>query len=181
MEQLQQQVFEETEKLIGKFSFAKVVIYTLISAILIVGLMLLLGFQVDTFMISFALAASFIYSFFRDYFTTRYSKKMMYFFYDYMKQKKPRIDLYIPLLQKTRQGYFLKKASLYFDGGDLYLEAFNQVKSKAIQDSISVKLGRDFGLDSFNVDGNPVTVTYEARLMDGEIKFSVVNNTELIN
>ncbi len=182
MDHLQARVFEETEKLVGTFSVIRVLVYTIISALLIVVLLFAFSFPVDTFTVLFAVALSFVYSFARDFFVTRYSKKMMYSYYNYLLEKKPGIDLYIPLFQKTRQGIFLKKASLYFDKGELYLEAFNQQKSrKRPEDSISVKKGRDFALDQFNLDGNPNIVTYEARLMQTDLKFSLVNIKEVID
>ncbi|MBI9009796.1 MAG: hypothetical protein JEZ05_07180 [Tenericutes bacterium] len=181
MEKLQEQIFSLTEKIVGRFSFVRVVIYTLISAIIILLLLLAFSFPIDLFTVLFAIALSFVYSALRDFFMARYSRKMMYTYYEYLKEKKPGIELYIPLFQKTKQGTLLKKASLYFDKGDLYLEAFNQVKSKRPEESISVKRGRDFSLDHFNLDGNPEIVNYQAKLMDGEINFSLVNITELVN
>lgn len=181
MESLQEQIFNETETLIGKFSLGRVLIYTLASAIIIILLLLAFSFPIDLFTVLFAIALSFVYSFLRDFFMAKYSRKMMYTYYEYLKEKKPGIDLYIPLFQKTKQGMLLKKASLYFDNGELFLEAFNQVKSKRPEESISVKRGRDFSLDHFDLDGNPKIVNYQARLMEGEINFSLVNITELVN
>ncbi len=181
MERLQEQIFSETEKLIGKLSLVRVLIYTLVSAIIITLLFLAFSFPVDLPTVLFAIALSFVYSFLRDFFMAKYSKKMMYTYYNYLKEKKPGIELYIPLFQRTKQGTLLKKASLYFDEGELYLEAFNQIKSKRPAESISVKKGRDFSLDHFNLDADSKIVNYQAKLMDGEINFSIVNITELIN
>ena len=180
MERLQEEIFNLTEKIVGRFSLAKVLIYTLVSAIIIVLLLLAFSFPVDTFTILFAIALSFVYSALRDFFMAKYSRKMMYTYYNFLKEKKPGIELYVPLFQKTKQGTLLKKASLYFDKGELYLEAFNQIKSKRPEESISVKKGRDFSLDHFNLDANTEIVNYQAKLMEGEINFSLVNIDELI-
>ena len=115
MKQLQDKIFAETEKLVGTFSILRVLIYTLISAAIIIALLFAFSFPVDLYTGSFALLISFVYSFVRDFFLTKYSKKVMYGYYEYLKEKKPRIELYIPIFQRTRQGIFLKKAGLYLD------------------------------------------------------------------
>ncbi len=182
MKQLQERVFEATENLVGKFSIPRVLLYTVVSAAIIVGLLAAFSFPVDIFSISFAILISFIYSFVRDFFMARYTKKMMHSYHSYLKEKKHGVDLFIPIFQKTRQGIFLKKAGLYFDKGELYMEAFNQNKSKARpEDSISIKQGKDFVLDLFVVDNNPNIINYQGRLMDSEYQFSIVNIKEVID
>lgn len=182
MKELQKQIFDETEKLVGKFSFIRAIVYTVISAGIILLILLALSYPIDVYSISFAVGISFIYSVTRDIFLTKYSKKTMYAFYDFLLKKKPDITLYIPLFEKTRQGVMLKKASLYIDNNEVYMEAFNQHRKRNTPpESISIKRGRDFALDAFNHDESDKIITYQARLMQKELRFSLVNIKEVIN
>lgn len=182
MNNLQEQIFKDTEKLVGTFSLMKVVVYTIISTGIILLLLLVLSFPIDLYTGGFVLGISLIYSFVRDFFMTRYSKKMMYSYYNYLKEKKPRISLYIPMFQKTRQGFFLKKASLYFDNTDLFMEAFNQQKSRSRpEDSISIKQGADLSLDRNFPEYKNRIVTFQGRLMDNDYQFSIVNIKEVLD
>lgn len=185
MERLQEEVLAKTEKLVGQFNILRVLIYTAISGVLILLILWAIGVAIfeDYRIIIFAFGLSLAYSFFRDFFITRYSRKMMYSYYEYLKRKKPKIELYIPLFQKTNSGMLLKKSALFIDNNELYLEAFNQQRSKKEpDDSISVKRGRDFAIDNITLDKEaPRYVNYQARLMDGDIRFSIVYIKEIID
>jgi len=185
MERLQEEVLAKTEKLVGRFNVLRVIIYTVVSAVLILLILWALGVAIfeDLTISLFVFGISLAYSFFRDFFITRYSRKMMYSYYEYLKRKKPKIELYIPLFQKTRSGILLKKSALYIDKGELYLEAFNQQRSKKEpDDSISVKRGRDFVIDKVEIDKDaPKYVNYQARLMEGDVNFSVIYIKKLID
>jgi len=182
MNQIQEQIFKDTEKLVGTFSLIKVVIYTLISSGIIILLLYVLSFPVDLYTISFVLGISLVYSFVRDFFMTKYSKKIMYNYYNYLKEKKPRIGIYVPIFARTRQGFFLKKAAIYFDNDQLFMEAFNQQKSRNRPEaSISIKLGKDFSLDRNFPEYKNKIVTFQGRLMETDYQFSMVNITEVIS
>lgn len=183
MERLQEEILAKTEKLVGRFNILRVLIYTAISAGLILIILWALSFPIEWFTILFVVGISLAYSFFRDFFITKYSRKMMYSYYEYLKRKKPKIELYIPLFQKTNSGILLKKSALFLDKGELYLEAFNQQRSKKEpDDSISVKCGKDFVIDKVDFDKEaPKYVNYQARLMEGDVRFSVIYVKEIID
>ncbi len=182
MSKLQEQIFEQTEKLVGRFNLMRVVTLALISAlIIIIFLYAFLGTVEWQYWLA-VIVISFLYSIFRDYFVSKYSRKVMHTYHAYMMEKKPRIELYIPMFSKTSQGMILKKAALYYDNGELYMEAFNQYKTgNKPQESITIKAGKDFGLDVFQTDKQNRYVTYKARLMDTDYDFSIVNIKDLID
>jgi len=182
MNNLQERIFKDTEKLVGTFSLMKVVVYTIISTGIILLLLLVLSFPIDLYTGGFVLGISLVYSFVRDFFMTRYSKKVMYTYYNYLKEKKPRIGLYVPMFQKTRQGFFLKKASIYFDNNEMYMEAFNQQKNRnRPEDSISIKQGVDLSLDRNFLEYKNKIITFQGRLMDTDYQFSIVNIKEVLD
>ncbi|XMB72487.1 hypothetical protein RJI07_00950 [Mycoplasmatota bacterium WC30] len=182
MEQLQERVFEATKNLVGKISITRVMLYTVLSSAVIIALLFALSFPVDPFSIGFAVLISFAYSFIRDSFISRYTKRTMQSFYNYLLEKKPDVELFIPIFEKSRQGIFLRKTGLYFHNNELYLEAFNQNKVKAVpEDSISIKEGKDFALDFFVIDNNPDIVNYQGKLMGNDYQFSIVNIKEVLD
>ena len=125
---------------------------------------------------------SMLYSYLRDFSITRYSAKQLDKFYDYAEEKFDDLDLYIPLLEKTYQGYFLKRAALIINDGSLIIEAFRQ-KRKKDQDqiSISVKHGEKFVIDYMNVDKNNKSITIDSTFSGQYYRFSVINHPKLLD
>ncbi|MBN2540551.1 MAG: hypothetical protein JXB08_03395 [Bacilli bacterium] len=182
MKKLQSQVFEQTEKLVAKFNLLRVVTLALISALIIIIFLFAFMGTVEWMYWLLVIGVSFLYSLFRDYFVTKYSKRVMHTYHAYMLEKKPRIETYIPMFSKTSQGMILKKAALYFDNGELYMEAFNQYKSgNKPQESITIKAGKDLVLDAYQIEKQSRYVTYTATLMETDYNFSIVYIKELID
>jgi hypothetical protein len=175
MEELQKQVFYNTEKLIAKVNLKRTVILALITASLIVALLVVFKFTLDVYFVVFAILISLFYSFMRELMITRKSRKALYRYYNYVKEIKPNMDLYIPVFERTRQGNFLRKSALFFENKKLYMEAFYHTKSRTIpSDSITIEYKKDFALDQFKLDKKLNVVDYQARLSKGEITFSMV-------
>lgn len=182
MKQLQDKVFAQTEKLIAQFSIWRVIFLFALSTGLLFVLLWALGVTFDLLTISVVVGLSLIYSFSRDVFMTKYTKKVMYSYYEYMIEKKPKIELYIPIFVKTGQGFILKKAALYIDKGKLYMEAYNQNKrGNKPSESITIDTGINFQIDAYYFKKDERFVTYKADLMATHYEFSVVNIQELID
>lgn len=182
MNKLQEEVFAVSKKLISKFNAVRVLIYSLVSIGAVILVLVIIQIPLDIYNISFIIALSLIYSFIRDYSIARYSIKQMDKFYQYLKQKQNNISLYIPILEKNYQGYFLKKAAIYFKDDELYLEAFKQRRSrKDNQDSITVKYGREFSLTLNQLDKQGKVMIFHGFLMDTDYSFSIVNIPEVID
>jgi hypothetical protein len=182
MNKLQDEVFAVSKKLISKFNAVRVLIYSLVSVGAVILVLVIIQIPLDIYNISFIIALSLIYSFIRDYSIARYSIKQMDKFYQYLKQKQNNISLYIPILEKNYQGYFLKKAAIYFKDDELYLEAFKQRRSrKDSQDSITVKYGREFSLTLNQLDKQGKVMIFHGFLMDTDYSFSIVNIPEVID
>ncbi len=182
MEKLQQEIFAKTEKLIAQFSILRVLFLATLSAGLILILLLALSFGIDIYTVLFVVGISLAYSFLRDFFMTRYTKKVMHTYHDYLKELKPRVQLYIPVFAKTGQGFILKKAALYIDNGSLFMEAYNQHKRGNKPDqSISIKAGGDFIIEAYYLKKDERFVTYRGSLMETPYEFSIVNVKELVD
>lgn len=182
MDRLQKRILDETEKLIASFSWVRFAIFTGVSIAIILLVLWALAFPMELFTVLFAVGISVVYNFFKEFFSSKYSRNVLYTYYNYLLQKRPGIELYVPLFQKNRQGIFLKRASLFFENGELYLEAFNQRKARrGPDDSISVKQGKDFSLGAFYLEQKGRIANYQARLIDADLKISLINIKEVID
>lgn len=181
MNRLQTEIFNQTKSLIGTVNLIRIFFYTLVSAamlLIVLGLfnMLSLEMAILTFGISL------LYSFLRDLSITRYSAGQLNKYYDYADDKFKNMTLYIPLLEKTYQGYFLKRAALIIDDGRLYLEAFRQKRSqKQDQISISVLYGEKFIIDYQQVDKNMKSITIDSTFSGQYYRFSIVNQQGILD
>ncbi|MCF7923844.1 MAG: hypothetical protein K9L64_01905 [Candidatus Izimaplasma sp.] len=181
MSRLQEDVFQQTKNLVGKVNLFRIILYTLISAVIIIAVLYLFDyFTIEVVFI--ILIMSLLYSFLRDFSITKYSAKQMQVLYNYSLEKHGDIDLYIPVFKKSRQGYLLKRSALIIKDGELFLEAFKQKRSKKQQQvSISVKYGEKFVIDFQKVDKNGKTITFDSTFATQYYRFSIVNNKEALN
>lgn len=181
MNKLQDEVFVQTKSLTGTVNPLRIFLYTLISSIMLVVVLAL--FNMLTLPMVFVIVAiSFLYSVLRDYSISKYSNKQMLKYYDYTVEKHDNLELYIPLLEKTFQGYFLKRAALIIEDGQLYIEAFRQRKNdKQDQLSIPVKYGDKFVIDRQSVDKNHKSITLDSTFAGQYYRFTIVNNKTAID
>ena len=181
MNKLQEEIFLLTKKLTGQINIIRIFLYTLVtSTMLVVALSIfgLLTWQIALISVGISL----LYSYVRDYFITKYSNKQMYKFYDHAKAEHDDLALYVPLLEKSFQGYFLKRAALLIDKNQLYLEAFRQRKNdKQDQISIPVKYGDRFVIDHEKVDKSMKTVTMDSTFSGQYYRFSIVNHQQALS
>ncbi len=181
MNKLQTEIFTLTKKLVSSFNFVRVFIYSFVSIAAVILVLVIVGIPLDIYNISFIVVLSLIYSFVRDYTIARYSIKQMDKYYEYLIKKQDKVSIYMPILEKNYQGYFVKKAALYFKDDELYLEAFKQRRSKKDSpDSITVKYGKEFSITMNQVDKGNQVVIFHGFLMDTDYSFSIVNIPEVI-
>ncbi len=180
MSKLQNEIFVQTKSLTGTVNPLRIFLYTLISSIMLVVVLAL--FNMITWPMTFVIIAiSFLYSILRDYSITKYSNKQMIKYYNYTLDKHDDLELYVPLLEKTFQEYFLKRAALVIENGQLYIEAFRQRKNdKQDQLSIPVKYGDKFVIDRQSVDKNHKSITLDSTFAGQYYRFTIVNNKEAI-
>jgi hypothetical protein len=180
MDKLQEQIFTESKNLIKRFNLMRFLLYFFVSVTVIIVILLILS-MLDWYNTVFVLILSLLYSFIRDYMIARYSIKTLDRFYQYLIDKDPEVEIFIPVLERNYQGYFLKKTALYFKNDELYLEAFKQTSSKRDkQDSITVRYGKDFNITGSQIDKAGKVYLFESFLMDTNYKFSLANVPEII-
>lgn len=177
---LQKEILDATKKVISRKSFLLTLIHTLISTIIIVIVIYLLYKEIDIYTLGLAFVISLFYTSLRGIFQSAYSKSTMNNFYDYLKETKPGLELYIPIFQETRQGTLIKKSVLYVDKGKLYFEAFSRIQKKRPIKSVAVRKGKDFTIDIVNVNPKTNIVDVNARLNNGGISFSFINHPEVV-
>lgn len=181
MNRLQQEIFEQTKRLIGTINLIRIFFYTVISAamlIIVLSIFNMLSLQMGLLTVGISM----LYSLIRDVSITRYSAKQLDKYYDNADDKFDQMTLYIPLLEKTYQGYFLKRAALIINDDKLYLEAFRQ-KRKQNQDqiSISVPYGDQFIIDYQEVDKNMKSISIDSTFSGQYYRFSIVNHKQILD
>ncbi len=181
MNKTQEEIFFLTKKLTGTVNPIRIFFYTLISTMILLLVMSI--FSLFSWQMAIITAVvSLLYSLARDFSITRYSNKQMIKFYEHSKSIHENLNLYIPLLEKTYQGYFLKRAALIIDNEQLYLEAFRQRKNdKQDQLSIPVKYGDRFVIDRQTVDKNNKSMTMDSTFSGQYYCFSIANHKETID
>ena len=180
MTKLQEEIFAQTKKLVGQVNLIRIFFYTLISTLIIIIVLSIFGILTIE-LVFIIIGISMLYSYLRDYSITKYSAKQMEKYYNYSLEKYDDIDLYIPLLEKSYQGYFLKRSALIIQDDILYLEAFRQKRSsKQKQVSISVKYGTKFIIDMQKIDKNNKSVTFDSTFSTEYYRFSIVYNKEAL-
>jgi hypothetical protein len=120
------------------------------------------------------------YVVFKDFSLQRQAKRILQGQADWLKQKRPQHDLYVPLFERQGKLVRMKRAALYFMNNQLYLEAFNQSKSgHAPQESIQVPNGPDFQILSLNVAEGGSFLDGSGTLMGQPYAFSILARPEL--
>jgi hypothetical protein len=181
MNKLQDEIFIQTKGLTGTVNALRIFLYTLVSSIMLVVVLALFS-MLTLPMTLVIISISFLYSILRDFSITKYSNKQMQKYYDYAVENHDNLELYMPLLEKTFQGYFLKRAALIIENGQLYIEAFRQRKNdKQDQLSIPVKYGEKFVIDRQSVDKNQKSLTLDSTFAGQYYRFSITNNQTAIN
>jgi ABC-type multidrug transport system fused ATPase/permease subunit len=181
MDKMQEEIFFQTKKLTGTINLIRIFFYTVISSLMLIIVLALFN-MFSWQMALIVLAISAVYSFLRDYAITKYTSKQMIKYYEHTKNNHDHLSLYVPLLEKTYQGYFLKRAALIIDDNQLYIEAFRQKKNeKQEQISIPVKYGEKFVIDRQTNDKNKLSITMDSTFSGQYYRFSVVNHPEMIN
>lgn len=182
MDNLQNQVFDDTEKLLSKMNITKVLMNTFVSIIVIIAVLYFAKYQISVPFVIAVIAASFGFAYFRELSESKRTRKHLQKYFDYLRETKPKIELFIPLITKVKNLYYQKQSCLYIDKGVLYLEAFKtSFTTTSIKESICVKYGKDFEITSYEIDENLKTINMVATLGEGQSTFSIVNNETLIN
>ncbi|MFA7075358.1 MAG: hypothetical protein WC152_01630 [Candidatus Izemoplasmatales bacterium] len=180
MSTLQTQVFDQSKRLIKSFSIVRFLFYFVITVSFTLVIFKLANI-LDWVTLVIVIGLAIVYSSLRDLFIARFSIKLMEQFYAYLIAKDPEIDLYIPVLEKNFQGYFLKKTAIYFKGNEMYMEAFNQPRGrKDTQQSISIDYGKDFSISLSYADKNKKTQLFQSILMGTQYRFAIINIPEVI-
>jgi hypothetical protein len=180
MQEIQNQVLLESKRLIKAFNPFRFLFYfgiTVTFALLAFHFAELL----DTVTLIIIIVLATVYALVRDLIISRFSNKLMDQFYNHLAAKEPDMDLYIPVLEKNFQGYFLKKTAIYFIGNEMFMEAFNQPKSKKErQQSLQIKYGKDFSITLMYQDKAKKTQLCQGTLMGTPYRFAILNNDLIV-
>lgn len=173
--------YHKTQHLISRLNFFRMLFLAVISFGFVLLFFTLFKYPIDLSFILLVIAISFIYAFFRDVIVTKHNAKVMNIHHDYTFERRPNIDLYIPIFNRINQILTPKKASLFVAKDVLYLEAYKRVHFRNKLDKSTVaRCNRDFRIYDYTVDRSDKFVNYKAQLAGTTYNFSVINDRELI-
>ncbi len=171
MKELQQQILEQSEKLVRRINYVMESISVAITILILYLLVNALG-SIDIWTISTIVLVSFAYYAGKRWYTIRKYGRSINILYELLLTRHPQTTLYIPLFSKTYQGYITRDACLYVLHDHIFLEAFDVKRRKTpIRDSLTIKVGQDFFITSALQEQS--IVTYKGKLMDKDYEFII--------
>lgn len=182
MSELQQRIFKKTEKVINALSYPTMITSTIAISFSFLLVLFVWEYELNPFVIGFALFVGVAYSFIKEFFRMRSTKRNLKYFYDYLANKKVYLTLYIPIFSRIGTKMTLKAAALFFVEDKLFFEAIKLGPKKHMpMDSITLNIGKDFIIQDYQKDVRKPFMNYKSILMDTDYEFSVVDDEELIN
>lgn len=180
MNEFQDQLILDSAKAVKSFSFGQSVVASTFYIGTVSAMVFLIRGAYDWRMQIVIVVLAIAYVAFKDYTLQRASKRILQGQSDWLKEKRPQHDLFVPLFERQGKYVRMKRAALYFMRGNLYLEAFDQSKSgNAPKESIQVSFGKDFQIHSLKTSENQLFLDGTGTLMDQPYTFSVLNRNEL--
>jgi len=181
MSEAKDRFFYKTQHLISRLNIFRMLVLAVISIGFVILFFSLFKYPINLTFVLLVIAISFIYAFVRDVIVTRHNVKVMNIHHDYTFERRPNIDLYIPIFYRTNQILTPKKASLFVAKDVLYLEAYKRVHFRnKLEKSNVARCNRDFHIYDYTVDRSDKFVNYKAQLAGTTYNFSVINDKELI-
>jgi len=178
---LQERVIEGTLAAVSAKKPAKVVLNAAFYAVFAAALYVLIGGSIDLFAILACVGGGLLYSLSRDGFTHRRVKAVLASHLAYVKAKHPQMELYVPMVETVGSTILLKRSGLFFEDGELALEAFNQPAfAKQPKESITVPCGVDFKIFEAVRDDKIPFVLFRSELMKNHYRFQVLKDDDVI-
>ncbi len=178
---IQSCILKDTEKLISHLDFKRMSFLAILSSVFVLIIFKTLSYPIKWQFVLLVIVFAYIYALIRDLIITHHAKKLLYIHYDYSIKKRPDIQLYIPIFNRTNQVFNLKNASLFISNNIIYLEAYKRATlSSRLEDSIVARCNRDFFIDGYNINKTEKYIDFHTRLLDRTYDFSLINNLELL-
>ncbi len=177
---LQERVVADTLSAVAALKPAKVAANAAIYAVCAGVFYVFIGGSVDVTLILACAGGGLLYSLLRDVVTHRRAKAALAAHMAFVRAKHPQLDLYVPMLDKVGRTVLLKRAGLFFEDGELALEAFHQPAfAKSPKDSITVPCGVDFQIRESRPEDSVPLVAFRSELMNNPYRFHVVKDDEV--
>ncbi|MBU1145438.1 MAG: hypothetical protein KJ971_06260 [Firmicutes bacterium] len=177
---LQTDILNRTKKEMISFRFSRVLVSTTVFSVFVISVFLIGQISINWISGPLIVGISFVYCLLKEYFMKYQNTKMLSDQLNYLKGKKPKMTLFISMLEVNHKQVYLKKSSLFIENNRLYLEAYHSnAFSFKPKDSITVSYGKDFILKEVTEEDLPL-VSFKGILMDTEYQLLVVNNQEVI-
>lgn len=180
MNEFQDQLIADSAQAVKSFSFGQSVLASTFYIGTVSAMYFLIRQSYDWRMQIVIVVLAVGYVAFKDFSLQRQAKRILQGQSDWLKQKRPQHELYVPLFERQGKYVRMKRAALYFMNNQLYLEAFNQSKSgHAPQESIQVPCGVDFQILSLVAMEGSAFLDGSGTLMGQPYAFSILSRPEL--
>jgi hypothetical protein len=173
-ELLPEDVTKKTLDLAGGFDILRLILSSALYTMAAILLFILFGQPLEWvhYVLIFVLMAT--YSLFRAAIIRSRVKNALIAQSNYLLKAHPNADLYIPMLEKPFGVIRLKKAALFRENDQLWLEAFDlQITQIHPKKSLSVPLGPDFSLQSITPGERPDYVRVMAKIKEQNYPFVI--------
>lgn len=181
MSEQQTLLISKAERIVSSFNLLKIFINALIYSVILYLGFLILKIDPDWITIIIVFFMLLVYFFLKDFMLYRQAKKAIKSQYDFLISKHPNITLYIPIIGKNGLMLYMKKAALFIDNDDLFLEAFDQQAFKQTPTkSISMPHGDDFLIKTIRPDKKKPYFLVTSSIKNHDYEFIIPDDKFLI-
>ncbi len=172
----------KAELIVSSFNLIKILINAIIYSVVLFLGFLVLKIDPDWITIIIVFIMLLLYFFAKDFMLYRQAKKAIKSQYDYLISKHPNISLYIPIIGKNGLMLYMKKAALFIDDDNLFLEAFDQQAFKQTPTkSISMPHGEDFIIKALQPDKRKPYYVVTSSIKEHDYEFIIPSDQFVID
>lgn len=178
--ELQEKLINRTFRLITRFDWLKFALDMVLYVGAVLAILYILLEQFDWVFAVTVPIMSAIYLFFKHLYMTRQVKKTLNNQFYFIEHNHPNLQLFIPMLDNNRKKHYLKRAALYLDGNELFLDALRQKSFSSLPDeAITIPYGEEFFISRIIQDKNNQILICDGTLIDTDYRFIVIDEPEI--
>lgn len=177
----QQVLLDLTYKKIAKFDSRK---FILDMTLYVAGVLAILFILLGRFDWIYAITVPFmtaIYLLIKHVYLIKQVKKTISNQFYFIENAHPKTSLYIPIMDKSGKKFYLKRAALYLQDDELFMDALRQKTFSSIPDeSITIPYGEEFFITSIHHDELNKVIICEGTLINTAYHFIVIDEPSIL-
>ncbi|PKL01550.1 MAG: hypothetical protein CVV56_00785 [Tenericutes bacterium HGW-Tenericutes-1] len=178
----QQYLIDQTFKRIAKFDSLK---FLFDMVLYVAGVLAILFILIGRFDWVYAITVPFmtsIYLLVKHAYLVKQVKKTIHNQFYFVEHTHPKQTLYIPIMDKVNKKYYLKRAALYIQDDQLFMDALRQKTFSSLPDeSITIPYGEEFFLSTVTHDELNHVIICNGTLIDTPYRFIVIYESTIFN